>query len=231
MTQLSVHPVDCTPRGRVTRSLLGYGVIAGPLYVVVSLAQALTRDGFALTRHQWSMLANGGLGWIQVANFVVTGLMLTAMAVGLRRALVAGRAATWAPRLVAAFGLSLIMAAVFKADPALGFPVGTPEVAAAISLSGTLHFAAAGIGFTCIAVACFVMARRYADEGRRAWARYSRTTGMVFLAGFACVASSGGSTVANLLFTAAVIVVFAWTTAVSRDVSARIIDSPATTVH
>ena len=39
---------DCTPAQRVTRSLLGYGVIAGPVYVGVTLAQALTRDGFDL---------------------------------------------------------------------------------------------------------------------------------------------------------------------------------------
>jgi hypothetical protein len=35
-----VNP-NCTPAGRITRSLLGYGIIAGPLYVVVALAQAL----------------------------------------------------------------------------------------------------------------------------------------------------------------------------------------------
>ena len=37
----------CDPATRVTKSLLGYGVIAGPLYVSVSLAQALTRGGSA----------------------------------------------------------------------------------------------------------------------------------------------------------------------------------------
>ncbi|MEN3309228.1 MAG: hypothetical protein V7603_5430, partial [Micromonosporaceae bacterium] len=41
----------CDPAARITRSLLGYGVIAGPGYVVVSLVQALTRDGFDLRRH------------------------------------------------------------------------------------------------------------------------------------------------------------------------------------
>jgi len=229
MTQLIARPVDCSPVARITRSLLGYGVVAGPLYVVVSLAQALTRDGFDLTRHQWSMLSNGSLGWIQVANFTLTGLMLVAMAAGVRRALVTGPGATWAPRLIAAFGLSLLVAAVFKADPALGFPVGTPEGAASISASGMVHFVAAGFGFTCIAVACFVIARRYAAEGRRGWARYSRTTGVVFLAGFACVASGGGSSVANLLFTTAVIMVFAWTTALARDLSAPAVAAPATT--
>ena len=48
----------------------------------MSLAQALTRDGFDLSRHAWSLLANGDLGWIQIANFIVTGLMIVAAAVG-----------------------------------------------------------------------------------------------------------------------------------------------------
>jgi hypothetical protein len=45
----------CDPATRVTKSLLAYGVIVGPLYVGVSLAQALTRQGFDLTRHPWSL--------------------------------------------------------------------------------------------------------------------------------------------------------------------------------
>ena len=60
---------------RITKSLLGYGVIAGPSTSVTSLAQALTREGFDLPGTPWSLLANGGPGWIQIANFVVTGLM------------------------------------------------------------------------------------------------------------------------------------------------------------
>ncbi len=66
---------SCDHESRTTKSLLGYGVIAGPVYVAVSLAQALTRQGFDPTRHAWSLLSNGGLGWIQVTNFAAAGLM------------------------------------------------------------------------------------------------------------------------------------------------------------
>src|SRR5262245_8958704 len=113
---------DCSPATRITRSLLGYGVIAGPLYVLVALAQALTRDGFDLSRHAWSLLANGDWCWIQTVNFVVTGAMTVAAAVGLRRA-----AGGVAPVLIGVYGLSLVGAGVFRADPAQGFPVGAPE--------------------------------------------------------------------------------------------------------
>ncbi|WP_084764623.1 DUF998 domain-containing protein [Knoellia subterranea] len=193
----------------VTRSYLGWGVVAGPLYVVTSMVQGLTRDGFDFTRHQWSLLENGDLGWIQVTNFVLTGLALMAFAVGLHRALAGGRGrrAAW---LAGTFGASMVGAAIFRADPALGFPVGTPEGVGVITTSGILHFACAGVGFTAIAVACFVVARRLADEGARVMAWFSRITGVAFLGGFACVASSGGNVIANLAFTAAVILVFTW---------------------
>ena len=110
------------PSTRVTRSLAGYGVIAGPVYVGVSLAQALTRDGFDLGRHAWSQLAIGDWGWIQTANLVATGLMSLAFSVALRRTLVGGRGGRAVPVLVAVFGLGVLLAGVFPADPAGGLP-------------------------------------------------------------------------------------------------------------
>lgn len=206
---------ECSPADRVTKSLLGYGVIAGPFYLIVALAQVLTREGFDLTRHQWSLLANGGPGWIQIANFVVSGLMVVAFAVGLRRALTPGIGARWAPRLIGVYGVSLIAAGVFRADPALGFPAGTPDGPGTVSWHGLLHFAAGGIGFTCLAIACFVMARRYTGEGNRGFVVLSRVTGVIFLATFAMLAASGGLPFANLLFTVAIVGVWAWISAVA----------------
>src|SRR5437762_798748 len=196
-----------------TRSLLRYGVVAGPLYVVVALTQALTRDGFDLTRHAWSLLSNGSLGWIQITNFVLTGLMTVAAAAGLRRALAPGRARTWVPLLLGAYGASLVGAGIFRADQAQGFPVGTPETTA-ISWHGMAHFAIGGIGFLCLIVACFVLGGRFARDGRTGLAWFSRITGTVFLAGFAGIASgSHGPT--TLAFVAAVLIVCTWLSTVS----------------
>jgi hypothetical protein len=204
---------NCTPTARITKSLLGYGVIAGPIYVVVALAQALTRDGFDLSRHAWSLLANGDLGWIQIANFVVIGLMTVAAAVGLRRASAPGRGSTWGPVLIAAYGVSLVGAGVFRADPAQGFPVGTPQTST-ISWHGMLHFMVGGVGFLCLIVACFVLANRFVRDGQRRLAWFSRITAVVFLAGFAGIASgSHGPT--TLAFVVAVLTVWAWLTTVS----------------
>jgi hypothetical protein len=195
--------ITCDPALRTTRSLLGYGVIAGPIYVLVSLTEALTRDGFDLRRHTWSLLSNGHLGWIHITTFLVSGLMTVAFAVGLRRA--QGPGSVWAPRLVGGYGVSLLCAGVFRADPALGFPAGTPDKT--VSWHGIAHLAAGGVGFACLVAACFVIARRLADP---AWAAFSRATGVAVLAGFLCVAAGAGQTWANLTFTAAVIASWAW---------------------
>ena len=205
----------CDPASRVTKSLLGYGVIAGPVWVAVSLAQALTRDGFDLRRHEWSLLADGHLGWIQVANFLLAGLMVLAAAAGLRRAFAGPGGSRWVPRLVAGYGLGLVGAGIFRADPARGFPVGTPDGPGAVSWHGMLHLVTAMIGFGCLIAACVVLGRRLSAEGRRAWAAYSLGTGVVFLAGFAGVASGSASVAINLAFTGAVLLAWAWVSAVS----------------
>jgi hypothetical protein len=204
---------ECGPTARVTRSLLGYGVIAGPLYVVVSLVQALTRTGFEPDRHAWSLLANGDLGWIQITNFIVTGLMTVAAAVGIRRALAPGRARTWAPLLIAAYGVSLVGAGVFRADPAQGFPVGAPEPSTP-SWHGVAHFAIGGVGFLCLIAGCLVLAARFTRDGRYPLAWFSGGTGVLFLGGFAGIAS-GSQGPTTLIFVAAVLVVCAWLSTVS----------------
>jgi hypothetical membrane protein len=205
----------CDRSTSVTRSLLGYGVLAGPFYLLVSLTEMLVRPGFDPARHQWSLLSNGHLGWIHVTNFVLTGLMLVAFGTGLRRALGTGPAATWAPRLIGAYGLGLVGAGFFRADPALGFPPGTPDGPGAVSWHGMLHLVCGAVGFSCLVVACFLLARRYARENRPGWALFSRLTGTLFLAGFIAVATGAGAVWANLAFTAGMILSWAWLCAVA----------------
>jgi hypothetical membrane protein len=216
MTATTAEARTCDPATALTRSLLGYGILAGPFYVVVSLAQALTRDGFDLTRHEWSLLANGDFGWIQSTNLIVTGLMVLAFAVGLHRMF-----GGWAPRLVSLYGLGMVGAGVFRADPALGFPVGTPDGVTEVSWHGVLHFVCAGLGFASLIVACLILARRFAATGSRGWARFSAVTGVTFLTCFVGVASGGGSVALNLAFTAAIVLVWAWMSAASLHLYRR----------
>ncbi|GAB2808715.1 hypothetical protein GCM10022221_02570 [Actinocorallia aurea] len=195
----------CTAESRVTRSLLGYGIVAGPFYVAVSVAQGLTKEGFDFGRHAWSMLANGPFGWIQSANLVVTGLMAAAFAVGLAR----GGAGRNAAVLVGLFGAGMVGAGLFPADPGFGFPDGAPDGAGAATVSGALHLALSGVGLLCLAgAAAFPLARRFSPL-------VSRVAGGAMAAGFGCVAAGGGAVWANLAFTAAVIGIMGWMSALA----------------
>ncbi|MFG2041178.1 DUF998 domain-containing protein [Dactylosporangium sp. NPDC048998] len=208
MTAAPAAPTAEIRTNRVTRSLLGYGVLAGPFYVTVSVAQALTRDGFDMTRHAWSLLSNGSLGWLQITNFVLSGLMVLAAAVGLARAVPQSR---WASVLVGVFGASLVAAGALRADPAMGFPAGTPDGPGTVSWHGVGHLVAGGIGFLCVIAATYVLARHQP----RALAWYSRVSGTLFLAGFAGIASGNSAPWFTLGFVAAVIVIMTWLTVVS----------------
>ena len=214
---------DCSAAGNVTRSLLGYLALAGPFYVVVSLAQGLTRHGFDLARDEWSLLAIGRLGWIQQANLILTGVMIIVGAVGVRRAI--GRfadAGTWAPRLLACYGLGLIGGGIFSADAADGFPPGTPRGRAAhVSGHGMVHLLFGSLGFACLIAACFVVARSYHRRADRRGAVAAATVGAVFAAGFAGIATGAASEAINLGFTAAVVISSAWLTAVAVDLYRR----------
>jgi hypothetical membrane protein len=154
----------------LTARMLACGVVAGPLFLVVWLIQALTRDGFDLTNHPLSLLSLGDLGWIQIANFVVAGALYVACAVGMRRALHGGRAGTWGPILVGINGIGLVVSGVFVTDAGAGFPPGAPAGAPEqISWHGILHevgFILASLSWLAV---CVVLVRRFAAGRQWRW--------------------------------------------------------------
>ncbi len=79
----------------LTKILLICGTISGPLFIVVVLTQFFTRDGADIHRLPLSLLSLGDLGWIQIANFIITGLLALACAVGIRRVLAGSKSGTW----------------------------------------------------------------------------------------------------------------------------------------
>jgi len=214
-TTLATAP-STSGRAGTIRTLLGCGVAAGPLYVTVVALQALLRDGFDIRRHAASLLSNGDLGWIQIANFLLTGALTIAAAVGIRRALRSRPGGTWGPRLLGLYGAGLIAAGTFVADPAFGFPAGTPDgPPATVTWHGVAHFGAAGVGFLGLIAACFVFARSFAAAGRRGWAAFSAATGAVYLVAFAGIASGQQIAALNVAFGVAVVLAWAWLSALS----------------
>lgn len=201
------------PRRRTTRALLGCGVVAPPLFVLVFTATGALRTGYDPTYHPVSALSLGDLGWIQITNFVVTGLLLVAFAVGLRRALGRGRGSWWGPALLGTFALALVLSGVFVMDPMLGFPPGAPPgLVAQVSWHHTLHDLAGVAVFVSLPLACFVVARRFAaPPARPGWVAYCILTGV---AGLVLLVAFGTAWEADLPFAGLVqraLIVVGWT--------------------
>ncbi|WP_281689489.1 DUF998 domain-containing protein [Pseudonocardia thermophila] len=190
-----------------TRRLLA-GLVAAPVvFGVVSLAQAFTREGFDLVRFPISMLSNGDLGWLQITNFVVSGLLTLAGALGLRQALRGSPGGVWAPRLVAVTGIGLVLAGPFVLQGGGGFPVGDPGVPG-MTASTIGHLVVGTIAFAALIAANFVAGHHYSRTGQARLARGSRLAGAVFLAGD--LYSTAGGYAGPLVLAVTVLVAMGW---------------------
>lgn len=200
---------------RLTRALLTCGAVAGPFFLGLVLLQDYTRPGFDPRKHPLSMLGLGELGWIQVATFVLTGLLFVACAAGIRRTLHPGRAGTWGPVLIGAFGVGLIGAGVFRTAPGWGYPQGAPAgLPTEVSVSYVLHGASFFVVLASLIAACFVFARRFAGRGERGWTLACMAVGVALPAIYALsgVLSDGGANPQplSLLLRALAVVGWGW---------------------
>jgi hypothetical protein len=142
---------------QMTQVLLRCGQVILPLFGGLVLAQMLLREGFALSRHPLSLLALGPGGWVQVASFVVSGVLAVLLALALWQTLPG--ASRWAALLIALHGAGLILAGVFPADPAMGFPPGAPDgFPEPMSRSAALHGLGFALAFSSLTLACLVLA-------------------------------------------------------------------------
>jgi Protein of unknown function (DUF998) len=166
-----------------TRILLIAGAAAGPVFAAVATAQVLLRDGFDLRQHPLSQLATGGPGFVQIANFILAGLGVLCLAVGVDRIVTDGLGRRWLAPLIAVFGLGLIASGVFVMDPENGFPTGTPDgPAATMSWHGIAHLVAATVAYTGLAAACIVLTVRMARRRAVLAAVLNASAALVFLA-------------------------------------------------
>ena len=124
---------------RSSRALLIGAVIATPLFVALWAVQAFTREGFRPTYHPMSLLSLGDFGWVQIANFILTGMLVIGGGIGLGRALEPGRLTRWGTTLIVLMGIGLVVAGVFVTDAGAGFPAGAPEGAPEMSWHGAVH--------------------------------------------------------------------------------------------
>src|SRR5262245_44002848 len=153
-----------------TPALLACGAVAGPMYVMVTMAEALTREGFDLQHHRFSWLTTGDLGWIHQANMVLVGVLTVLLAIGVGRIMRTGRGAVWGPRLLALLGVAYVVGGLLRADPVVGFPPGTTPEMAQHTWHGAVQNASRSVSTLFLIAASGVFAARFAAEGRRGMA-------------------------------------------------------------
>jgi hypothetical protein len=190
------------------------GVIAGPLFVLTFLVNGALVDGYSPLRHPVSSLQLAS--WVQTANFLVTGTLVTAFAWGMRRA----GLGLWGPLLIGAVGVGMVGSGVFVTDPVSGYPPGSPALAE-YSWHGLVHDLFAVPTFVGWPLACFVMARRF-----RPW--FSITCGVLFallfvLTNAAFAQTPGLVEIGGLLQRLTITIGFTWLTVFG---AAMLVNSP-----
>ncbi len=195
----------------VPRLLLACGAVGPLLFIVVFLVEGATRPGYSAWHHFVSSLSLGEQEWMQIANFIICGVLVLCFAFGLRRVLYSGKGSTWGPILLGTLGLCLIGAGLFVTDPLLGYP---PGALSTTTLHRALHVLLSLIAFTSLIAACFVLARRFAgDPAWRGWAFYSIATGIlvaVFFIAADAVASPDPNAPAGLFQRLSIITGWGW---------------------
>ena len=148
-----------------TRFLIAGGVLGPLLFILVFLVEGATRPGYRAWRQMVSELCLGKRGWMQVANFLICGLLLLGFSVGLGQVLPSGPGTIWGPVLLGLFGLGLMLSGLFVGEP------HTPQ--------GMIHGLAGLVVFSSLPLASFVLAWRFASNPAwHGWALYSLVTGI-----------------------------------------------------
>jgi len=211
---------------RWTRRLLSCGLAAGPVFVTVFLLEGAIREGYRPSRHPVSSLALGPRGWIQAANFSVTGTLFLAGAAGLRQAGDRACSARAGQALIGAAGAGLIGAAVFTTDPVSGYPPGTPDALARPSRTGMAHTLAAVPVFAGLPAAALTCSWQSFRAGQHRFGLYSAATATTMLA-TAALAGAGFNQSprlvnrAGLFQRASIVTGFGWLTVLSARALTR----------
>lgn len=208
---------DATPefnRGAaITRSMLGWGVVAGPFYLAFGLVLAFTQAGFDITRDALSLLLLTDVGWLQFLNLVLSGIMTTVAALGLYRTPKWPRTAAV---LVGFYGLCLVLSAIF--------PPGNDT-------AGLLHFVFGGLGFFALGIAAFT-ATHWLGEHWQHGALFSRLMSLVIIIAFATggALSATAPGVGVTLIWLAVLAIWTWL-AVASITAYRAVPHPDAARH
>jgi len=179
-----------------------------------------------------SQLALGHSGWVERANFFVTGMLVLAGAAGLRRSLRPDRVI---PSLVALTGVAFVTATFFPTNLGAGYPPGT-GVSPKMIAHGQIHDLAGGLFFISLSAAQIVYGRRCWRRRRPGFARYSVCSfavmiGALILSSAGMAQVTGFKEVGGLFERLSLMSGFIWLTALMVGVSRQAHSSTPSAAH
>lgn len=152
------------------KPLLVAGATGGVLFILLFLVNDVVKPDYDPVRDAVSEAAIGRGGWLQITNFVVSGLLIAASSLALSRTV-----SRWTGRFVFLVGAGLTLAGVFAPDPV------PTDVA---TWHGMVHNTVGTVSSVALVVACFVSA---GWRPTTRWRRYCIAVGiampLVFLVG------------------------------------------------
>lgn len=130
------------------------GILAPVLFVGLFTLEGALRPDYTPQSMFISALSLGPRGWIQIANFMVLGVLLFLFALGLAQTFPYGKAARWG--ITAFYGLAALF---FISGPFVMDPAGTPQDQ--LSMQGLIHGLAGGIVFLLMPATLFLFWRHF----------------------------------------------------------------------
>jgi hypothetical protein len=167
-----------------SKLLLMCGALAGPLFTISWLLQGPLPTDYDPMRHAISSLSIGEFGWIQIATFIITGLLILAFWIEVRRVFQRPSGSVWGPLLIGLLGIGMVGSGIFVTDPLNGYPAGTPLIPTERTTHGILHDLFGVPFFLGVPIACLVFSRFFSRQGERNWAWYSLLSGIGMFAVF-----------------------------------------------
>jgi hypothetical protein len=133
------------------------GMVAPALFVAVFTIEGWLRPGYNPLSTYVSALSLGPRGWIQMANFIVLGLLLFVFTRAVAAEFESGKASRWGTILLTIIAILFVISGPFRMDPMF-----TP--ANQVTVHGTIHGISGAIIFVLMPISCFVYLRRFRTD-------------------------------------------------------------------
>jgi hypothetical membrane protein len=143
------------------------GMVGPIFFVTVFTLEGWLRPGYHTLSMYVSDLSIGKSGWIQITNFIISGILIFIFSLGVAHEFQSGKASKAGPILLSIIGICLIASGPFITDPTVIFTNQS-------SWHGILHGLFGAIVFSLAPISCLIFYRRFRKDP--IWRKFSRWT-------------------------------------------------------